>query len=105
MVMMNKMNCWEYKKCGCEKDAGCPAAAPGQLDGVHGGRYAGRACWVIRGTRCDSELQGGYSGKLARCSKCGFYSMVRKEERALFMVPAVLLHIAQGAFGADKKTA
>ena len=47
-------NCWEHKKCGREPGGSeteslgvCPAAVESRLDGVHGGRNAGRACWIV----------------------------------------------------------
>lgn len=51
---MKKINCWEFKKCGRESggahayDFGvCPAATEKRLNGTHGGKNAGRACWVV----------------------------------------------------------
>jgi hypothetical protein len=62
---MDKKNCWEVMKCGREpggknaEELGvCPASTDERLSGTHGGKHAGRACWVIAGTFCDSVVQG-----------------------------------------------
>ena len=48
-----KTNCWEFKNCGRDLNGTradeldiCPVSAEIRLDGVHGGKNAGRACWV-----------------------------------------------------------
>ena len=48
------INCWEYWGCGREsggvnaiEEGVCPAARETRLDGVHGGRNGGRACWAV----------------------------------------------------------
>jgi len=50
------------------------------MDGVHGGRNAGRACWVVAGTYCGGEVQGTYAQKRENCISCEFHRMVREEE-------------------------
>lgn len=82
-----KQNCWEFKKCGREpggrrvSELGvCPAAICSELDGVHGGRNAGRSCWVIAGSLCGGVIQGSYAQKLANCWKCDFMIAVKQEE-------------------------
>lgn len=108
---MQKMNCWEFNKCGREPGGThrglgiCPAATTGYLDNIHGGRHAGRACWVIPGTFCNEQVQGSYAQKFERCEQCSFYQSVRHEEGKTFMVSVVLLHIARGAFEATQKSA
>jgi len=81
------MNCWEYKKCGRELgginavELGvCPAYSERRLNGIHGGRNAGRACWVIAGTFCGGKVQGTFAEKERSCLSCEFYKIVRKEE-------------------------
>ncbi|MBI5204670.1 MAG: hypothetical protein HZA11_07120 [Nitrospirae bacterium] len=95
-----KKNCWEVKKCGREpggvnvKELGvCPAATEDRLDGVHEGKNAGRACWVVAGTFCKGEVQGFFARKYKDCEKCDFYQMVRKEEGAKFTFSYVLLNM------------
>jgi hypothetical protein len=95
---MTKKNCWEVMKCGREpggKNAGklgvCPAATEKRLEGVHGGRKAGRACWAVAGTFCDGAVQGTFAQKYRDCSVCEFYRRVRKEEGTRYQTPLVLL--------------
>lgn len=95
-----KKNCWELKGCGREqqgknaKELGvCPAAAEVRLDGVHSGKNAGRACWVVAGTMCRGQVQGTFAQKYADCGKCDFYITVREEElqgRTLVMTITLL---------------
>lgn len=73
---MEKLNCWEYKKCGREDinvklwECGiCPATIETKADGINGGKNGGRICWFIAGTLCIEE-----------CAKCGFYKLVKEEE-------------------------
>lgn len=95
---MAKKNCWEVMKCGREpggknaEELGiCPAAADKRLGGVHGGRKAGRACWVIAGTFCDGAVQGTFAQKYRDCSVCEFYRQVRKDEGTGYQTSLVLL--------------
>lgn len=58
---MAKENCWEFKKCGKEKD--CPAYP-----------YKGTTCYVVKATLCRGEIQGGYEDKVKACrTACDFY--------------------------------
>lgn len=84
---MEKRNCWQHKKCGRESGGAregelgtCPASTEQRLDGIHGGKNAGRACWVIAGTYCDGKVQGTYAEKERNCLACDFHRMVRSEE-------------------------
>jgi hypothetical protein len=95
---MAKPNCWEVKKCGrqpgglFESSLGvCAAATESRLDGVHGGKNAGRACWVVAGTLCGGKVQGTYAQKARNCEACEFYQSVSKEEFPAFTLSAVLL--------------
>jgi hypothetical protein len=95
---MKKKNCWEFKKCGREpggnheKELGCcPAALEQALDSLHGGKNAGRACWVIAGTLCEGKVQGSFAKKLAGCTACDFYKAVEKEEEGNYLLSTVLL--------------
>ncbi len=85
--MAEKQNCWEFKQCGRESGGAnveelgvCPAATDEQLRGVHDGKNAGRACWVVAGTFCEGEPQGTFVEKYASCTQCDFYDLVLKEE-------------------------
>lgn len=82
-----KQNCWEFKKCGREpggKKAAelgvCSATILQELDGIHGGKNAGRACWVVAGSLCGGKIQGTYAQKLANCWRCEFMNRVKQEE-------------------------
>lgn len=93
-----KKNCWEFKNCGRhakgehEKDLGiCPATTNTKLNGIHGGKNSGRACWVIAGTFCKGEVQGSFAQKFKNCEKCDFYQHVRNEEGSNFVLSATLL--------------
>jgi hypothetical protein len=84
-----KINCWEYKKCGRQpggpkaNELGiCPAAADEHLNGTHGGKNAGRACWVVAGSLCGGKIQGTYARKLLNCWRCEFMNAVKLEEES-----------------------
>lgn len=88
--MSEKKNCWEVME--CTKDD-CPAKKETKLDGVHGGIAAGRACWVVAGTRCQGEVQGEYAQKFQNCSTCKFYLQVREEEGGFLRSGVSLLNM------------
>ncbi len=59
-----KTQCWQYIKCGIEKDPTrrCPAYP-----------YFGRICWAIAGTMCEGRVMGTYAEKIHECKNCPFY--------------------------------
>jgi signal transduction histidine kinase len=65
-----EIKCWEYMKCGRDKDATakCPAYP-----------HFGRVCWVVAGTFCEGKVQGTFAQKYEDCRKCDFYQMVSKQ--------------------------
>jgi len=65
-----EINCWEYMKCGRDRDATtkCPAYS-----------NFGRVCWVVAGTFCQGKVQGTFAQKYEDCSKCDFYKMLKKQ--------------------------
>lgn len=66
-----KVQCWEYMRCGRDKDATikCPAYP-----------NFGRICWVVAGTFCEGKVQGTFAQKFEDCRKCEFYQKrVNKE--------------------------
>lgn len=73
----------------------CPAAIERGLDGMHGGRNAGRSCWVVAGTFCGGQVQGSFAKKYRNCGRCNFYIKVRMEEGVNFRMPMVLLHMKE----------
>jgi hypothetical protein len=94
-----KRNCWEFHDCGREIGGGnasslgiCPAAVEGRLHGVHDGKNAGRACWVVAGTLCGGEIQGNFGKKFKNCEICDFYKQVKLEENASFTLSINLLN-------------
>lgn len=96
---MAKINCWEFKKCGREpkgakaKELGvCPAAADERLNTVHGGKNAGRACWVLAGTLCGGQVQGTFAQKYKNCEICDFYKQVREEEGSEYQLSILLIN-------------
>ncbi len=66
-----KTPCWEYMKCGIEKDPSrrCPAYP-----------YFGRICWAIAGTLCEGRIMGTYAQKIHECHHCPFYQFCHGEE-------------------------
>jgi hypothetical protein len=87
---VKKRNCWDVMKCG--RQAGgrnilefgvCPASTESRLDGIHEGKNAGRACWVVAGTMCHGIPQGTFAQKTRNCGRCPFYLSVRSEEEAM----------------------
>jgi hypothetical protein len=100
IILSANQNCWESEKCGREpnginagKTGVCPAAIETKLDGVHGGRNAGRACWVVAGTlcRCRGKVQGVFARKYTTCMDCDFYQKVQEENFTNFQLSVVLL--------------
>lgn len=96
---MSKINCWEFKNCGREPNGSkvdelgiCPSSTEKALDGVHGGKNAGRACWVVAGTMCKGKLQGTFAQKYNSCMECDFCKTVKKEEDANLVMSIVLLN-------------
>ncbi len=82
-----KTNCWEFKKCGRQPGGSkaaelgiCPASTDKSLSGIHDGKNAGRACWVVAGTFCGGKPQGTAAQKEHTCFMCDFFQLVRHEE-------------------------
>jgi hypothetical protein len=93
-----KRNCWEVQECGREpggKNAAtkgvCPAATFHRLDGAHGGKNAGRCCWVVAGTMCGGKVVGSLAKKYNDCRKCDFYKKVQEEEGTHFLITIDLI--------------
>lgn len=92
-----KKNCWEHNNCGREQNGikvdalgVCPAASDDRLDGVHGGKKSGRACWMIPGTLCGGKVHGTYSMKSMTCETCDFYLLTKQEEGTNFQFAVFL---------------
>ena len=67
-------NCWEVKHCDIPEN--CSAFKEKRLNGIHGGKNAGRSCWVVAGTLCFGKPSGIYAQKIDNCEKCDFYHSV-----------------------------
>jgi hypothetical protein len=85
--IMDKLNCWEYKKCGRQiggentNELGvCPASTQKSADGVNNGRFGGRCCWVIAGNLYCETVHGTFAAKEDNCLNCDFSNLVRQEE-------------------------
>ncbi len=79
---MKRLNCWEFKKCGRDRDnelGVCPAVTEVRANGVNGGLNGGRVCWAVAGTFCGGTVQGTYAQKLTTCLACDFRLMVQEE--------------------------
>ena len=103
---MTRMNCWEVKECGRgpvngagEPQSVCPAAQPGKYNGINGGQCAGRFCWAVAGTYCDSggEEQGTFVQKFRNCLHCNFLQLVDVEEgRFMILTPYEVESVSSG---------
>jgi len=96
MNRKKRLNCWEVKKCGRESggvhvhDLGvCPATTAEELNGMHGGKNGGRACWFVAGTLCKGDVQGTYAKKYKACLFCDFYKKVKEEEYSEYKSKAI----------------
>lgn len=89
---LTKLNCWDFMKCGREINGArveelgpCPVCTEFDYHGINRGVNAGRACWVIAGTKCGGKTQGNYAQKLGSCLGCEFFNYVRAQEGDEFM--------------------
>ena len=94
-----RMNCWEYKKCGREPGGSrtgemgvCPAASDDSFHNVNHGKNAGRICWGVPGTLCEGKVSGNFAEKEKSCVKCDFFRCVQQEEEAVDPI-AKFLHL------------
>jgi hypothetical protein len=83
-----KQNCWEFKNCGrtpggtrAHEHGVCPVAVCSALDGVRGGKNAGRTCWVVARSLCGGEMLRKEGQKRITCWQCDFLQTVMKEEK------------------------
>lgn len=99
MEKKKKLNCWEFKACGRESEGKnvsesgvCPAFNEQKANDIHGGKNAGRCCWVIAGTLCEGEIQGTFAKKFDLCQKCEFYHLVKEEEHPNFKLSISIIN-------------
>lgn len=64
------MNCWEFMKCGREKEG----AKAHDLGVCPSFPDFGKNCARVSGTLCGGQVQGIFAIKLANCMKCEFYN-------------------------------
>lgn len=89
---MKPKNCWEIMKCGREPNGKnehlgvCPAAVPGEFDGMNNGKYGGRFCWNLAGSFCNGAIQGSVARKICSCLECAFLKIVKEEEEENFLL-------------------
>jgi hypothetical protein len=61
---MPAIRCWEFQRCGREKE--CPAYPTRRFD-----------CWNVAGTLCRGQRQSAYDQKVSDCrNHCPFYEGV-----------------------------
>jgi len=84
---MDKLNCWEFKKCGREpggenvEELGvCPTAIEKKADHINSGINGGRSCWAIAGTLAVGDAKGIFACKVGSCLSCDFFMKVAGEE-------------------------
>jgi hypothetical protein len=84
---MEKLNCWEAKKCGREPGGAkvgelgvCPATIDTSSQGLNAGENGGRICWAVAGTFCGGKVQGTFAEKQISCMICEFFKKTKEEE-------------------------
>jgi len=104
------VNCWQYMSCGREAGGAhtvpfgvCPASTDNRLDGVHGGKSAGRACWVIAGSFTKEGDAMALAGGHRDCAACNFHTAVQQEEGRYTWPTAFLQKLLVGKKSGPKK--
>jgi len=72
---MEKMTCWEFKKCGrdgANKANACPAYTT----------HNGHSCWRVAGTMCGGKVQGTFAEKYSNCMECDYYGYIKSNTMA-----------------------
>jgi hypothetical protein len=94
MMSESVINCWEFKECGREPGGInvsaleiCPVTIEHDLNGIHDGKNGGRCCWIFsRCFSCGAEDLKNFEEKIARCSKCDFYTSAKDSEGLLVLL-------------------
>ena len=88
--MMNKLNCWEFMKCGNESEGDktdklerYPVASESLANGLNGGVNGGRICWVIAEIYCGRRESLPHLQQKHACFSCEFRCKVMAEEGLL----------------------
>jgi len=97
---MEKINCWDYMRCGRGLDGSrtgtqgiCPAATFAPFNRVNSGSAAGRVCWAVDNTLCSGKASGHFSKKLEKCIRCVFYKEVLEQEGDRILLTIDLLKL------------
>jgi len=94
--MSQKLNCWEFKNCGREKNGlmvpilgECAVYSYMKFDGLNEGQAAGRACWMVPHAPVKTDAATPTCSR--RCYSCEFYKRVvfEQEEAACFKYTSV----------------
>ena len=72
-----KLNCWEFKKCG--REAG--GAKARELGVCPAYPNHGHSCAALAGTLCGGKVQGSFAQKLSSCLKCEFYNSPNYDQK------------------------
>ena len=97
------VNCWQYMSCGREPGGArtdllgvCLVTTDTRLDGVHGGKNAGRACWVLAGSFKKGAQEMALVKEHKDCAACDFYKAVQSEEGRYTWPTAFLQKLVAG---------
>ncbi|MCI5208169.1 MAG: hypothetical protein D3910_05130 [Candidatus Electrothrix sp. ATG2] len=84
----NKLNCWEFKKCGREPGGKnitvfgvCPIPVEIGFNSVNNGKNGGRSCWIIRESACEPVMRKCCVQEIKECRLCDFYRFINKEKK------------------------
>lgn len=84
---MDKLNCWEFMKCGKEPhgahlkgSAPCPVAVESSAHGLNGGINGGRICWVINDILRQCDVNCSHVHHQSSCFSCEFRYKVTADE-------------------------
>lgn len=87
-----KLNCWEKMQCGCQpggertsEKGVCPVSVETRAHWIHDGINGGRACWAVKRTLKEENVQCKIDHGLASCIECDFYAEVRSEEGSNYL--------------------
>ena len=64
--------CWEFMKCGRERDGLCPTVI----------LRAGDHCWRVAGAICHGLIRGDNARVISDCAECPFFKIASALEEA-----------------------
>ncbi len=87
---MNKLNCWDFMKCGKgpsgrrkSKSSSCPISKETSAHGLNGGVNAGRICWIMNENGTEDKVKCSNIYRKNSCFQCEFRYKVMAEEGLL----------------------